>query len=160
MTRIRLILAAIATCAGAACDPTTAPRGEQVRYTLRALDGQPLPASLSSTAGGRVIEVTGGELTFQSLAARGAVSAVLSIRTTDPGAAPRTERLTSTGVSVRRGAALDVAFPSGGRMTFAVEAGGASLRTTAAAGGCPPTVSCLSVLHVYHYVRGTAPAEP
>lgn len=158
MPQLRVVLF-VAALGAAACGAPAGPDRAPAQFALRALGAQPIPAVLSHTAGGRLIEVAGGALTFESLAGRGGVGGYVDIRVTDPGAAPRVERRETAGHSVRRGDALEVTYASGARETFAVAAGGAALRTTAAS--CAPTTPCLGILHVYQYEREAAePTTP
>jgi hypothetical protein len=153
---VALVAAALASATGA-CRSPSGPAPSAAAFVLRAVGEQELPAVLSHTAGGRLIEVVGGALRLETLVANGAVTGHADLRITDHGAEPRVERRAVSGVSVRRGDLLEVRYATGARETFVVEGGAAALRTVAAS--CAPAAPCLDILRFYRYERA-ATAEP
>jgi hypothetical protein len=150
------VVLGLTTVASTGCHSLAAPASDPVTFTLRSISAQPLPAAVSNTAGGRLIEVLAGSLTFETLSGGGRVDGYLDLRITDPGVTPRVERRFRIGRAVRLGRTVEVTYATGARESFAVERGEATLRTTAAS--CAPSASCLDILREYRYERGHAPA--
>lgn len=154
--RAGTILGLTTVAATAGCHSPAAPASGPVTFTLRSVSAQPLPAALSNTAGGRLIEVVGGSLTFETVSGAGRVDGYIDLRITDPGLAPRVERRLSVGRAVWLGPRVGVTYATGARESFAVEGSEAILRTTAAS--CAPSAFCLDILREYRYERVHPPA--
>jgi hypothetical protein len=155
--RVAFLSAALAAAVGACGSPAGLARFGAT-FALRRVGTQELPAVLSHTAGGRLVEVVSGALTFETLVERGTVTGYAEVRITDPGAAPRVERGEISGSSIRGGDGLEVRYATGARETFAIEGPGSVLRTVAAS--CAPDAACLDILRVYRYERIAAATEP
>lgn len=144
-----LFFATLWACAGTEAAP--GPGAASVTFALRGLEGGTLPVVLSTTAGGRTIEVVDGSLRFANFAAtRGRVDARSIVRVTDPGRPPEETASESAGRFERRGDTVRVTRPNGTSETYLLTDGGQRLRTLATSGcAAPPEAACMDVLRIF-----------
>lgn len=140
---VPVLLAGVAACVGSG--PTEAAVPATFELVTVSNGAAPIPANVRS------VQVVAGRLRFERFDRRpAAFSGSVTVRVTDPGAAPVTQDNTAAGGATWRGDTVTVLYDSGVRESFALEDGGATLRTVASSCGPNP---CDAMLRINAYRR-------